>query len=282
MRRPVASRRRGPRLDLLSIALAPLGVVVVLLAQYLDGSQFGALLQGSSALIVGGGTLAAILVSYTPIEIVRAIRAAARAFLTPDDDVDILAAQMVTLSIRGHRQGLPALEPEIDQIDDPFLRDGLALVVDGTPTATLNEMLLLEKNSREAEEEAPARIFEAAAGYAPTMGILGAVLGLMRVMEHLSAPGVLGGGIALAFVATVYGVGSANLVLLPIAGRLRERAAVQARRRELIIQGLLGMHQRLNPRLVGHKLRAFSSRVPRIDEIAAAPPGRQMRPRIPA
>jgi chemotaxis protein MotA len=283
MRRPVASRRRGPRLDVLSIALAPLGVVVVLLAQYLDGSQLGALLQGSSALIVGGGTLAAILVSYTPIEIVRAIRAAARAFLTPDDDVDMLAAQMVTLSIRGHRQGLPALEPEIDQIEDPFLRDGLALVVDGTPTATLNEMLLLEKNSREAEEEAPARIFEAAAGYAPTMGILGAVLGLMRVMEHLSAPGVLGGGIALAFVATVYGVGSANLVLLPIAGRLRERAAVQARRRELIIQGLLGMHHRLNPRLVGHKLRAFSSRVPRIDEIAAAPPGRQMRvPRIPA
>ena len=203
MRRPVASRRRGPRLDLLSIALAPLGVVVVLLAQYLDGSQFGALLQGSSALIVGGGTLAAILVSYTPIEIMRAIRAAARAFLTPDDDVDILAAQMVTLAIRGHRQGLPALEPEIDQIEDPFLRDGLALVVDGTPTATLNEMLVLEKNSREAEEEAPARIFEAAAGYAPTMGILGAVLGLMRVMEHLSAPGVLGGGIALALVATV-------------------------------------------------------------------------------
>ena len=109
------------------------------------------------------------------------------------------------------------------------------------------------------------------------MGILGAVLGLMRVMEHLSAPGVLGGGIALAFVATVYGVGSANLVLLPIAGRLRERAAVQARRRELIIQGLQGMHQRLNPRLLGHKLRAFSSRVPRIDEIAAAPPGRAIR-----
>ena len=182
----------------------------MLLAQYLDGSPLGALLQGSSALVVGGGTLAAILISYTPIEIARAIRAAAGAFLTPDDDVDTLAAKMVTLSIRAHRKGLPDLETEIDDIEDPFLRDGLALVVDGTPTAALNEMLLLEQQSRQAEEEAPARIFEAAAGYAPTMGILGAVLGLMRVMEHLSAPGVLGGGIALAFVATVYGVGSAT------------------------------------------------------------------------
>jgi chemotaxis protein MotA len=113
------------------------------------------------------------------------------------------------------------------------------------------------------------RIFEAAAGYASTMGILGAVLGLMRVMEHISAPGMLGSGIALAFVATVYGVGAANLVLLPIAGRLRERALARARRRELIIAGLRALQQRMNPRLVAQKLRAFSSRMPRIDELNA-------------
>jgi chemotaxis protein MotA len=281
--RPVSSRRRGPRLDLLSIALAPLGILVVLLAQFLDGSPLAALVQGSSALVVGGGTLAAILVSYTPTEVARAVRSAGRAFLAPDDDIDHLAAQMVTLAIRAHRKGLPALEPDIEDIDDPFLRDGLALVVDGTSATLLNEMLTVEKAEREAEEEVPARIFEAAAGYAPTMGILGAVLGLMRVMEHLSAPGVLGGGIALAFVATVYGVGGANLVLLPIAGRLRERSAAQARRRELITQGLQGMQQRVNPRLLAHKFRAFSSRVPRIDELTAIPPGRPARsPRIPA
>jgi chemotaxis protein MotA len=277
------ARTSRPRLDILSIALAPLGILVVLLAQFLDGSPFGALLQGSSALVVGGGTLAAILISYTPVEIARAVRAAGRTFFAPADDVDILAAQLVTLSIRAHRKGLPALEPDIDDIHDPFLREGLALVVDGTAGQLLNEMLTLENSSREAEDEAPARIFEAAAGYAPTMGILGAVLGLMRVMEHLSAPGALGSGIALAFVATVYGVGGANLVLLPIAGRLRERAAVQARRRELMIQGLQGLQQRLNPRLLAHKLRAFSSRVPRIDELTAMPLGRQAHsPRIPA
>jgi chemotaxis protein MotA len=282
-RRNGPARTSRPRLDILSIALAPLGILVVLLAQFLDGSPFGALLQGSSALVVGGGTLAAILISYTPVEIARAVRSAGRTFFAPADDVDILAAQLVTLSIRAHRKGLPALEPDIDDIHDPFLREGLALVVDGTAGQLLNEMLTLENSSREAEDEAPARIFEAAAGYAPTMGILGAVLGLMRVMEHLSAPGALGSGIALAFVATVYGVGGANLVLLPIAGRLRERAAVQARRRELMIQGLQGLQQRLNPRLLAHKLRAFSSRVPRIDELTAMPLGRQAHsPRIPA
>jgi chemotaxis protein MotA len=282
--RPVSSRRRRPRLDLLSIALAPLGIVVVLLAQFLDGSPLAGLLQGSSALVVGGGTLAAILVSFSPLEVARAVRSAGRAFLAPDDDFDRLAAQMVELSVRAHRKGPAALEPEIDDIADPFLRDGLALVVDGTSAPLLNEMLAVEKAAREAEEDVPARIFEAAAGYAPTMGILGAVLGLMRVMEHLTAPGALGGGIALAFVATVYGVGGANLVLLPIAGRLRERAAIQARRRELISQGLQAMQQRLNPRLLAHKLRAFSSRVPRIDELTTVlSTARAVRaPRIPA
>ena len=282
---PGARRRPGRfgRLNLVSIALAPLGVLVILLAHWLDGSALSGLLQGSSALVVGGGTLAAILVSYTPMEIVRAVRAAGRAFLNDDDDIDMLAATMVTMAIRAHRRGLQGLEQDIEDLTDPFLRDGLAFVVDGIEPATLNEMLELEKDSRAAEDEAPARIFEAAAGYAPTMGILGAVLGLMRVMEHLGSPGVLGGGIALAFVATVYGVGAANLILLPIAGRLRERAAFQARRRELIVHGLHGLQQRLNPRLVAHKLRAYSSRVPRIDEITAHIPPRQVRaPRIPA
>jgi chemotaxis protein MotA len=280
---PGSGRRQLPRLDMLSLALAPLGIGVVLLAQWLDGSALSALVQGSSALVVGGGTFAAILVSYSPAEIASALRAARHAFDAVEDDTDVLAATMVALAMRAHRRGLTALEPEIDDQADPFLRDGLALVVDGTEPQTFNEVLALEKTTREAEDEAPARIFEAAAGYAPTMGILGAVLGLMRVMEHLGSPGSLGGGIALAFVATVYGVGAANLVLLPIAARLRERAAVRARRRELIMHGLQGMQQRMNPRLLAHKLRAYSSRVPRIDELGAHLPARQVRsPRIPA
>jgi chemotaxis protein MotA len=262
-------RRRFPRLDLLSIALAPLGIGVVAAAQVLDGSRLASLVQGPSALVVFGGTLGAILISYTPFEIVRALRAAVAAFRSPDDDIDTLAATIVTFSIRAHRRGAAALEPELDDVTDPMLRSGLSLVVDGTSPELLKQVLTLESRAQEVEEDLPARIFEAAAGYAPTMGILGAVLGLMRVMEHLGAPGMLGSGIALAFVATVYGVGLANLVLLPVAGRLRERALIRARRRELIVEGLEALQQRTNPRLVAQKVRAYSSRMPRIDELAA-------------
>jgi chemotaxis protein MotA len=271
-------RRRWPRLDLLSIALAPLGIGVVVAAQLLDGSRLGALVQGPSALIVFGGTLGAVLISYRPAEIRRAARAALDAFRAPDDDLDMIAATFVTLSIRAHRRGLQALEPDVDAVADPLFRSGLSLVVDGASPEMINDIVALEERAQEADEDAPARIFEAAAGYAPTMGILGAVLGLMRVMEHLNAPGMLGSGIALAFVATVYGVGLANLVLLPIAGRLRERAGARARRRDLIVQGLHALQQRINPRLVQQKLRVFSNRMPRIDELSAHAPLRPARP----
>ena len=262
-------RRRWPRLDVLSILLAPLGIGVVAAAQLLDGSRLSSLIQGPSALVVFGGTLGAILITHTPLEVLRAVRAAVAAFRAPDDDIDTLAATIVTLSIRAHRRGAAALEPDLDHVTDPLLQSGLSLVVDGTSPELLKQVLTLESRAQEAEEDAPARIFEAAAGYAPTLGILGAVLGLMRVMEHLGSPGMLGSGIALAFVATVYGVGLANLVLLPIAGRLRERALMRSRRRELIVEGLEALQQRINPRLVAQKVRAFSSSMPRIDELAA-------------
>ena len=235
----------------------------------LDGSQLASIVQGPSALIVFGGTLGAILISYTPVEVFRALRAAVSAFRKPDDDVDTVAATIVTLSIRAHRRGIQALEADLEHVTDPFLKNGLGLVVDGVAPELLKQVLTLESRAQEADEDVPARIFEAAAGYAPTMGILGAVLGLMRVMEHLAAPGMLGSGIALAFVATVYGVGIANLVLLPIAGRLRERSMVRSRRRALIVEGIEAIHERTNPRLVAQKVRAFSPRVPRIEEIAS-------------
>ena len=262
-------KKKRLRLDLPSIVLAPLGIAVVVAAQVLDGSALAGLLQGPSALVVFGGTLGAVLISYTPAEILHAGREACRAFLAADDDTDTLAATFVALSIRAHRRGLPALEQEIDHLTDPFLKEGLMLVIDGATAETVSEVVGFERSSHEAEEDVAARIFEAAAGYAPTMGILGAVLGLMRVMEHLGTPGMLGSGIALAFVATVYGVGVANLVLLPIAGRLRERAAARARRRELIARGLQELQQRTNPRMVARKLRAFSSRMPRLEDLSA-------------
>ncbi len=282
--RPQQRRRRWPRLDLLSILLAPLGIAVVMAGHLFDGSHVTSLLQGPSALVVFGGTLGAILISYTPSEVVRAARSALAAFRSPDGDLDTLAATIVTLSIRSHRRGLQALEADLDHVSDPLLKSGLGLVVDAASPEMLKQVLALESRAEEAEEELPARVLEAAAGYAPTMGILGAVLGLMRVMENLGAPGMLGSGIALAFGATVYGVGFANLVLLPLAGRLRERSLRRGRRRELIAEGLEALHQRTNPRLVAHKVRAFSASMPRIDEqaVQGGPLRAARQPGVPA
>jgi chemotaxis protein MotA len=145
----------------------------------------------------------------------------------------------------------------------------MTLVVDGASLSSLKDVLAAGRAAAEADDEGPARVFEAAAGYAPTLGILGAVLGLIQVMEHLTQPGALGSGIAVAFVSTVYGVAAANLLFLPLAGRLRERAIAEDRRRELIVEGVIALQQRMNPRLVAQRLRGFSDDVPRVDEIAS-------------
>jgi chemotaxis protein MotA len=175
------------------------------------------------------------------------------------DTTDTLAARLVALAGRAHRKGLMSLESDLSSIEDHFLRDGLTLIVDGIALEGLRDVVAMERRARDADEEAPARVFEAAAGYAPTLGILGAVLGLIQVMQHLSEPGALGAGIAVAFVATVYGVGSANLLFLPIAGRMRERAANASRRRDLIAEALFAIHARMNPRLVAQKLKVLTA-----------------------
>jgi chemotaxis protein MotA len=260
---------RRKRLDLASLLALPIGIVVVLVGQAIEGGAVRSLLQGAAALIVFGGTLAAVLISFSPAEVWRAFRAAADTFTSREDDTNSLMAMLVGLAIKSHRKGLLVLDQELDTIDDEFLRNGLALAVDDTPVDTMRNVLSAEIAVREADDEAPARIFEAAAGYAPTLGILGAVLGLIQVMEHLTAPDSLGSGIAVAFVATVYGVGSANLIFLPIAGRLREHAQVAARRRELMAEGVYAICQQEHPRMVAQKLRAFTSNGLRVEDIAA-------------
>jgi chemotaxis protein MotA len=258
------------RLQAGSLLAVPAAVGVLLLAQRVEGGTLAALLHGAAALIVVGGTAAATLISYSPREIAGAVRAAARSFLAGDDDLAPLASTLVGLSVRAHRRGVLSLDAELDQVPDPFLRHGLTLVVDGLDVRVLREVLGSEMRAREAQEEGPARVFEAAAGYAPIFGILGAALGLIQVMRNLTEPSALGSGIAVAFVATVYGLGFANMLLLPLAGRLRERAGRLARRREVILEAMVALQQRTHPRLVAQSLRAMAPDAPSLEAVVAA------------
>jgi chemotaxis protein MotA len=250
-----------------SVAAVAGGGLLVVVVQALEGGALGPLLQLPAALIVIGGTCAATLVSYPPSAIRQAFRAAWRGFREDGEDLNALCAQLVTLSVHAHRGGPTAIDQQIQYVRDPFLRNGLTLVADGVPLDLLRDTLAVERLAEEAREDLPIRLLESAAGYAPTLGILGAVLGLMRLMENLPSPAALGRGIALAFVATVYGIAAANLLLLPVASRLRELAVARSRRRELITEALLDMHKRLNPRLVAQKARGFGN-VPNVAEIA--------------
>ena len=236
---------------------ALLGAGLVLGGHGLEGGSIQSLLQGAAAVIVFGGTLGAVVVSF-PLRDLRAAVSNLRHLIVDDAPAPEATVAIVgRFATRARKEGLLALEDDADRVTDPFLKRALALAIDGMPAATMRAMLDDEIGAREEAEEVPARVFEAAGGYAPTIGILGAVLGLIHVMENLSEPGNLGSGIAVAFVATVYGVGSANLIFLPIATKLRTIAAREARRREVIIEGILAIQEGLNPRLIDQKLRGL-------------------------
>ncbi len=268
-----APRPRRRRFQQASLLALPAAVGVVLGAYLLDGGAARSLLQPAAALIVFGGTLAATLISYSPGAVRAALREAGRSFAGRDGDLTELSSQLVALSVRAHRNGVLALETEVDRVDDDFLKNGLSLVVDGVEPGLLREVLGTEMRARESTDDEPARIFEAAAGYAPTFGILGAVLGLIHVMQSLATPGTLGGGVAVAFVATVYGLGLANLLLLPLAGRLRERALAAARRRELILEALVALRGRMHPRLLAQAMRGLAPLTPVVDASGHTAPG---------
>ncbi|MBS1818537.1 MAG: flagellar motor protein [Acidobacteria bacterium] len=248
-----APRRR----DIASVIGVPLTVAVVLGAQLLEGGAIRTLLQPTAALVVFGGTFAALLVSYPVGAVGGAVRAALRAFDAPAEPDEQLVKRLTEYASRARRQGVGALEAEIDVLHDPFLKRALELVVDGFRGPEVRRLLETDSETRELHDEEPADVLEAAAGYAPTLGILGAVLGLIHVMENLASPGRLGAGIAVAFVATVYGVGSANLLLLPLATKVRARARAEAVSREVVIEAISAIQLNTHPRLVEQHLSAF-------------------------
>jgi chemotaxis protein MotA len=244
-------------LDLATLLGIPAAIAIVLAAQRLEGAPIRALWQPTAGLVVFGGTLAAVCVSY-PVSLVRrTIVAIADSCIVRPQTVEPVLQELLKYAQVVRRKGVIALEGELDRVKDPFLKTALSLAIDGTPLKTSRQILEVESDSRLQFAEGPAEVLETAAGYAPTLGILGAVLGLIHVMQSLSDPSKLGNGIAVAFVATVYGVGVANLILLPLATRLRGLARQSAVTREIVIEGMASVQEGLNPRVLEQKLRGF-------------------------
>jgi chemotaxis protein MotA len=250
----VSGRRR---LDWTTAIGLPLGVCLILAGQAIEGGSVRSVLQLTAALIVVGGTAGAVLVSFPLHDIRRALASVRTVVADTYEPVEQTIAEIVRLATKARRHGMLSIDAELDATRDVFLRKSLAHVVDGAHPESLRDLMELEIAMQQEHDEAPARVFESAGGYSPTMGILGAVLGLIQVMEHLDEPSRLGAGIAVAFVATVYGVALANLVFLPIATKLKTRAQRTARRRELMMEGVIAIQEGLNPRLIEEKLRAF-------------------------
>ena len=246
-------------MDLATIVGLVLALVAVLGGQALEGGKVESILQSTAAIIVFGGTFGACLVQF-PLDIVKAgIKGAAKAFLEPKVNHKQVIAEIIHYATKARKEGIISLEAEIQQASDPFLRRALTMAVDGVEPKILRETMELEIENIEQEAEQPVKFWEAAGGYSPTIGILGAVLGLIHVMENLTDPSKLGGGIAVAFVATVYGVGMANLVYLPISGKLKVKARAEMTTKEIMVVGVVSILEGENPRLIEDKLQSFLS-----------------------
>lgn len=244
-------------IDAASLGGLLVGAGCVLAGQLLDGGALRSVVHLTAALIVFGGTLGATLVSFPQAQIAQAFSTLRGVFLESEDDTDSTADTLVRCARIARAHGILALEEHAERHPDPLLQKALRLAVDGTDPKHVRQIVAIDITNDEERDNVPARVFESLGGYAPTFGILGAVLGLIHVMENLADPARLGSGIATAFVATVYGVGAANLVFLPIAAKLKERAARRAMRGEMILEGVLAIQEGLSPRLVEEKLQTY-------------------------
>lgn len=244
-------------MDVLSIAGVVLAFVAILGGNYIEGGHVSALLNGPAALIVLGGTLGASLLQ-TPLNIFqRSLKIIRWIFQPPSIDLQAGISLVVGWSMVARKEGLLGLETMADTESDSFARKGLQLLVDGAEPEAIRSILEVDLITQENRDLSAAKVFESMGGYAPTIGIIGAVMGLIHVMGNLADPSKLGNGIAVAFVATIYGVGVANLFLIPIGSKLKAVVQRQSRYREMLLEGILSISEGENPRSIELKLQSF-------------------------
>ncbi|MCP4041187.1 MAG: flagellar motor protein [Gammaproteobacteria bacterium] len=244
-------------MDILSIIGIIVGVGAILVGQQLEGGHIDTLVNGPAVLIVLGGTVGAVMLQSPLTIFMRAIHMAAWVILPPVQPVSITIEKVIAWSNVARREGLLGLEGVSEEEEDDFARKGLQLLVDGNEPETIRGTLEVEMYSTESRDLAAAKVFEGMGGYSPTIGIIGAVLGLIHVMGNLADPSALGAGIATAFVATIYGVGLANLIFLPVGNKLKSHVQNQAQYREMLIEGIIAIAEGENPMNIELRLRSY-------------------------
>ncbi len=236
-----------------------LGLGAIFVGNIIEGGTTAHLVQAAAALIVFGGTFGATLLSFSMRDVFNAFKALGLVFGGRQQYPSEVIEEILGILVKARKMGLIALESEVKNISNPFLRNGLGFVIDGMTPAMIKDVLYQEISTYEEKMKNAADVLGAAGGYAPTIGILGAVLGLIQVMRNVGDPTKIGGGIAVAFVATIYGVGSANLIFLPMARKIMNRVKEEAFIRELIIEGIIGIESGVNPYFLKTRLNAFIS-----------------------
>jgi chemotaxis protein MotA len=238
----------------IGIAVA-LGAVII--GNVIEGGHLGSLIGGPAFLIVVGGTIGAVIVQFPLAMCGAALKTAGGLIKRTKKDTAKLLEEIVDYAQKARKDGILGLEKIAPTASDPFLAKGILMAVDGSDSNAIRSTLELIISQEEEHNENSAKVFEAAGGYSPTVGIIGAVLGLIHVMSNLSDIGAVGAGIAAAFVATIYGVAVANILFLPIAGRIKMTHQDEVKSKELMLAGILAIQEGLNPKLVRERLGAY-------------------------
>lgn len=251
------SKLRTTRPDLASIAGLVIALGGILGGLLLEGGKISDITQVTAAMIVLGGTLGAVMVTSPLSWLITGAKGLKDVFFEQSIDPAAAIEEIVKYATKARKSSIISLEEDLATIGDPFLRKALSLAVDGTDLQELRKMMELEIMQSEHHREGGAKVFESAGGYAPTVGIIGAVLGLIQVMKHLENIEEVGRGIAVAFVATVYGVAVSNLFFLPAANKLKARLRAEGQAQELLLEGVCSIVEGMNPKLIRLKLEAF-------------------------
>ena len=244
-------------MDIASIGGIALAIIGIMAGMMMEGGSISQITQPTAAMIVLGGTIGAVLLQF-PLEVfISAMKYATRIFISDGSDGHAVVGQIVKFANKARKSGIVSLDQDLPTVEDPFLKQTLMLAIDGTEPSEVRKIMQMEIDNKTEMEEKLPQVLEAAGGYSPTVGIIGAIIGLIQVMQHLNNIDEVGRGIAVAFVATIYGVALANLIFLPAAGKLKIRQRDEQMIKEMMLEGVISILEGMNPRMIETKLNTF-------------------------